>query len=235
MNYPYGPPGHPVHGHPEQGFQQPGYGPPGYPPPGQPQPGFPPSGQLQPGQPQPGYPPPGSPQVGYPPPGFPQSGYPPQSAPGGGSAITAGVLGLLVGVLAGIGTVASLGMASDAPSSARGGMQAAAAVSGVVALLWLLGAILLFARKTAGQVILVLLSGLGIIGNAVAQLATDGRMLVPGLIGIVFAAVILVFAGAKSTSQWIAAKRQPQYGYPPAPMYGQPPYPAPGQPPYPHY
>ncbi|MBB5913664.1 hypothetical protein BJY24_002531 [Nocardia transvalensis] len=201
MSYPYGQPGDPGQG---------------YPPPAYPQAGYPQAGYPQPGYVQQGYP-----QPGYPQPGYPQPGYPPPKV-GGGSAITAGVLGTILGILAAIGSVVSLVFAADAPSSARGGLQAAAAITGVVALLWLLGAILLFARKTAGQVILVLLSVLGIIGNAIAALATGVTMLLPGLIGIGIAAVVLVLAGAKSTSQWIAAKRP---AYPPRPMYGQPPYP----------
>lgn len=163
MGYPYGPQqGHdPYAG---QGYAQPGYGPDPY------------GGQQ-------GYPQPyGAPvQNGY---GAPAYGAPYSYAPGygepragGGTAITAAVISLLLSLIAlgGLGIAAAFLFGEDTGRAAGDEVRSAAAVSllvgAAVGLLWLLGAILLFRRKTAGRVILILLSTLALIFSAISIVA----------------------------------------------------------------
>ncbi|MFI1914805.1 hypothetical protein [Nocardia sp. NPDC020380] len=216
MSYPYG-------------QQQPGYQNPEYPGgagyPGQ---QYPPAGY-----PQPGYQaPPGYPQQGYPAPGYP-AGYPQQPATGG-TAITAGVLGIIIGILAMIGGVAAMIAAStlkneddySSPYSTHTHTSdtatTVATVVGVViivvGLLWIVASGLLLARKTFGRVMLIILSGIGVAGGLVDAARTPGA----GLLGLLVAAAILILAAVPATGRWIAAgkNRQPTYAQPAYSPYG---------------
>ncbi|MFJ4656155.1 hypothetical protein ACIP5Y_33210 [Nocardia sp. NPDC088792] len=216
MSYPYG-------------QQQPGYPNPEYPGGA----GYP--GQQYPaaGYPQPGYQAP----PGYPPQGFPASGYPPaypQQPATGGTAITAGVLGIIIGILATIGGVAAMIAASalkkddyyDSPYSTHthtsDNASTVATVVGVViivvGLLWIMSAWLLLARKTFGRVMLIILSGIGVAGGLVDAARTPGA----GLLGLLVAVAILVLASVPATGRWIAAgkNRQPTYAPPTYSPYG---------------
>lgn len=184
MNYPYGPhSGYPVPG-PPPGYQQPGY-------------------------PQPGFPPPGYPQPGYPGPGYP-GGF--VQRPSGGTAITAGVLAVIIGMLCVIGTFALLVVAVDG-GDGEAYLYGVVAVIGAIALLWLMGGILLFRRKTAGRVILIVMSALGVLGNLGTMGVSGGAR---GGLGMLIAATILVLAAVPATGRWIAAGRVP-LGYAPYP------------------
>lgn len=212
MSYPYG-------------QQQPGYPNPEYPGgagyPGQ---QYPPAGYPQPGyQAPPGYPAQGFP----PPPGYPV-GYPPRPATGG-TAITAGVLGIIIGVLAAIGGVAAMIAASalktddeyNSPYSTHththtsDNASTVATVVGVViivmGLLWIVAAGLLLARKTFGRVMLIILSGIGVAGGLVDAARTPGA----GLLGLLVAGAILILASVPATGRWIAAGKNPQPTYAP--------------------
>ncbi|MGW6119701.1 hypothetical protein ACWFRF_11695 [Nocardia sp. NPDC055165] len=211
MGYPYGPQqGHdPYAG---QGYAQPGYGPDPY--------------GGQPGYPQP-Y---GAPvQNGYGAPAYGAAPYPyapgyGEPRAGGGTAITAAVISLLLSLLAlaGLGIAAAILFGENTGSAAGDEVRSAATVSlligAAVGLLWLLGAILLFRRKTAGRVILILLSTLALIFSAisiVAAVSTGSEeptvTLVGGIITSIIPLLILVLAAAPSTGRWIRAGRPSGY------------------------
>ncbi|MEU4809825.1 hypothetical protein AB0H20_11535 [Nocardia fluminea] len=221
MGYPYGPPqGHdPYAG---QGYAQPGYAPDPYG--GQP-------GYAQPyGAPvQNGY---GAPAYGAAPyPYVPGYGEP---RAGGGTAITAAVLALLLSLLGltlmGIALAVILG--SDAASASetefRGAVTAAMLVGAVPCLLLLLGSILLFRRKTAGRVLLIVLSGLSLVFSllsTVLPLVTGNGaageeatvVLIGGAVSGAVPLVIFLLAVAPSTGRWIRAGRS--IGYQQYPQY----------------
>ncbi|MEV0539101.1 hypothetical protein [Nocardia salmonicida] len=214
MGYPYGPQqGHdPYAG---QGYAQPGYGPDPY--------------GGQPGYPQPygapvqnAY---GAPAYGAPYPYAPGYGEP---RAGGGTAITAAVIALLLSILGllvmGIATAVIFG--SDAATTSenefRGALTVGMLIGVVPCLLLLLGSILLFRRKTAGRVILLLLSGLALVfsvlstalplisGNGVAgEEAT--YVLIGGAVSAAAPLLIFLLAVAPSTGRWIRAGRSGGY------------------------
>ncbi|TCK00931.1 hypothetical protein [Nocardia alba] len=213
MGYPYGPQQgqDPYAG---QGYAQPGYGPDPY-------------GYAQPyGAPvQNGY---GAPVYGVAP--YPYGpGYGEPRA-GGGTAITAAVIALLLSILGlGVmGVATAVIMGSDATSRSEKDFRAALTVGmligAVPCALLLLGSILLFRRKTAGRVILILLSGIGVVfsvlstviplvsGNGVAgEEATV--VLIGGAVSGAAPLLIFLLALAPSTGRWIRAGRPG--GYPP--------------------
>ncbi|WP_431955255.1 hypothetical protein [Nocardia lijiangensis] len=96
-------------------------------------------------------------------------------------------------------------------------------IGALVALLWLLGALLLFMRQTAGRVIIIGLSSIALLG-AFVLVAIGGVM---GGMPLLLSGSIFGLTVASPTGRWIAARRQPAYppAYPPAPPYGHPPYP----------
>ncbi|MFQ6325638.1 hypothetical protein ACLMAL_05805 [Nocardia sp. CWNU-33] len=178
----------------------------------------------------------GQPGYGYPPPVY---GYP-QQQPGGGSAITAAVFALIVGLIGAVGVIIGLVGVVSAKNEVNNhhsfGPSAPevpdflfglVALGGVAAFLWLLGAILLFRRSSAGRVILIIMSSLSLVGLAISAATSNPAAFVVGIVPL----TILILASLSSTGRWIAAGRAahpPQYPYPPAPVYGQPPQ-------YPHY
>ncbi|WP_278265135.1 hypothetical protein [Nocardia sp. AG03] len=208
MGYPYGP---------QQGQ--------GYPPVGQQGYGYPPMGQQ------------GYAYGGYPAPG---QGYPARPV-SGGTGIAAASLALLISVAAGIGTLITFSVLSDSEngrlevqpdgSFAResvelsGAVMVGLALGGVACLLWLLGAILLFRRKTAGRVIVIILSALATVGGLVSLLSLaaapvgSGATLGIALAQAGFAVLVLCLAAAPSTGRWIQAARTPAYPQGPYPRY----------------
>ncbi|MFC4376638.1 hypothetical protein ACFO5K_21310 [Nocardia halotolerans] len=208
MGYPYGPQqGYdPYAG---QGYAQPGYGADPYS--GQPGYGAPPYGAPI----QYGY---GAPGYGFPPPGYGQP------RPSGGTAITAAVISLLLALLTltGIGIAAAVVFGTEPTSvtdeRGREELTAGLAIGAVPALLWLLGSILLFRRKTAGRVLLILLSSLVVLGisvSVVAELmgadAGDGPATVFGAAIVAAIPLLILFlTAAPATGRWIRAGKQPQ-------------------------
>ncbi|MFI6957190.1 hypothetical protein ACIBJI_27450 [Nocardia sp. NPDC050408] len=177
----------------------------------------------------------GQPGYGYPQPAY---GYPQRAS--GGTAITAAVIAVIVGLLGLVGVVIGLfvaieesnksheyGSYAPAAPAVPGYIYGLIALGGLIAVLWLLGAILLFRRSTAGRVILIIMSSLSLIGSAMSIATGNPAGAVVGVIPL----TILICASVGSTGRWIAAARAPyppQYPYPPAPIYAQPPQ-------YPHY
>ncbi|MEU0540677.1 hypothetical protein [Nocardia sp. NPDC005978] len=187
------------------------------------------------GQPYPGgygYQQPGYQQPGYPPPGY-QPGYPmyPQSPPSGATAITAGIIALILGLIAGIGgiiaVIAAASLSSDRSSGGYGSSRASndfealliglGIVVTLIGAFWFIGALLLFARKTAGRVMLILASGLGVVSGLVQF--TLGEFTTP-IFGLGISLTILVLCAVPATGRWIAAGKHPVY----PPGYNQYPY-----------
>ncbi|KQY30584.1 hypothetical protein ASD42_25340 [Nocardia sp. Root136] len=136
-------------------------------------------------------------------------------------ALLLSILGLLV---MGIATAVIFG--SDAATTSenefRGALTVGMLIGVVPCLLLLLGSILLFRRKTAGRVILLLLSGLALVfsvlstvlplisGNGVAgEEAT--YVLIGGAVSAAAPLLILLLAVAPSTGRWIRAGRSGGY------------------------
>ncbi|QIS09733.1 hypothetical protein [Nocardia arthritidis] len=167
------------------------------------QPNYQPPQRFQP--PRPMYPPP--PAYG------PPAGYLAPEPPSGATAVTAGILGLILGLLGVIGAFIAIINSSHAPGDSRWAIQTAGAISGGVALLWVLGALLLFARKTAGRALLMAVSVLGVVGGLVS---TVGYSPIIGVATLGLSGAILGLTAATPTGRWIAARRQPSSSpYPP--------------------
>ncbi|MFE1595161.1 hypothetical protein [Nocardia sp. NPDC058705] len=218
MGYPYGPQQgqDPYAG---QGYAQPGYGPDPY--------------GAQPGYAQP-Y---GAPaHNGYGAPAYGAAPYPGYGQPraGGGTAITAAVISLILSVLGlgGIGLAAAILFSENTGSATPDEVRSAATLSLLVGsaacLLWLLGAILLFRRKTSGRVILIILSGIGVVfsvlSTAIPLLSGNGAagdeatmVLIGGAVGGAIPLLIFLLVVAPSTGRWIRAGRPG--GYPQYPQY----------------
>ncbi|MEV4207357.1 hypothetical protein [Nocardia salmonicida] len=224
MGYPYGP---------QQGQGYPPVGQQGYNPYGQAAPGY--------GAPGPGVPGYGAPVPGYgatPGPGAPGYGYP-QPPATGGTAITAAVLALLLSLIGGAGLAIGYGILGDNSagplvqtsdgSFTRESVPLSSlvmtyfAIGAIVAALWFIGAILLFLRKSAGRVIIIILASLTALGGLVSLVFTLGSAVSSvagvtiGLIQAGVATLILCLAAAGSTGRWIRAAQQrpsyPQGGY----------------------
>ncbi|MFD6390322.1 hypothetical protein ACWF9G_15240 [Nocardia sp. NPDC055029] len=227
MGYPYGPQqsNDPYAG----GYAQPGYGADPYAQQGYPaQPHGAPAYGVQ------SYPAPGH-EYGYGAPVYGAAPYPGYGQPraGGGTAITAAVIALLLSLisLGGLGIGLAILLSTDATSArdeaGREEVAIGLAIGSAPALLLLLGSILLFRRKTAGRVLLILLSSISLIGIGlsagaaiVENSAETGYETTPAtLVGAVIVGaiplLILVMAAAPSTGRWIRAGRQP--AYPPYP------------------
>ncbi|MEV2224871.1 hypothetical protein AB0E01_34055 [Nocardia vinacea] len=176
----------------------------------------------------------GQPGYGY---SQPTYGYP--GRPSGTAAMTAGVIAIIVGLLGLVGVVIGLSAvvgenrshndhsfgpsAPEVPEYVYGLIGLGA----VIALLWLFGAILLFRRSTAGRVILIVLSSLGLIGTIITAINGARGGLVVGLIPL----IILACAASGSTRDWIAAGRAPYpYGQSVQPYVQPAPYGQPVQP-----
>jgi len=145
--------------------------------------------------------------------------------------VIVGLLGL-VGVVIGLFAAISESNKSDyrrygaPPPEVPGYVYGLIALGGLIAFLWLLGAILLFRRSTAGRVILIILSSLSLIGSASSIVTGKPIGAIVGVIPL----TILICASVSSTGRWIAAARTPYpYGQPVQPHaapYGQPPQPS---------
>ncbi|MGW6698470.1 hypothetical protein [Nocardia sp. NPDC055049] len=223
MGYPYGQQqgqGYPPVG--QQGYNPYGQALPGYGAPGPGAPGY--------GVPGPGY---GAPGYGTPGPGAPGYGYP-QPPATGGTAITAAVLALLLSLIGAAGLAIGYAMVGDnsagplvqLPDGSFGYKSVPVSsmvmtyfvVGAVVAGLWFIGATLLFLRKSAGRVIIIILASLTALGGLVSLVFTLGSGVSSvagvaiGLIQAGFATLILCLAAAGSTGRWIrAAQQQPNY------------------------
>lgn len=194
-----------------------------------------PYGQPEyPGQGQPGYPQQGYPQMSF---GYPQPSHPvhpggnPTPPVSGATAITAAVLALIAGALAGLGgllmiifgtAVKSTNSAEDDYYSSSLDDTSTTAIGVgifviVLGVLWFVGAVLLLARKTAGRVMLIVFTAIGMVGAVVGMVTDPG---VSDLIGLAFGGLILVLAVVPPTGRWIAAG-----GNPPPAVPGYMPYP----------
>ncbi|MBC7300583.1 MAG: hypothetical protein H5T78_06475 [Nocardia sp.] len=209
MGYPYGPQQgqDPYAG---QGYAHPGYAPDPY----GAQPGY---GAYA----QHGY---GAPAYGAVP--YPYAPGYGQPRPSGGTAITAAVIALLLSLISGlalaIGAAATLGT-SGSSNVDTSVIMVPLLIGGGVCSLWFIGSILLFRRKAAGRVILILLSSLGVLGMGVSTVVSLGNTddpaptIVGGLVGGLLALLILCLAAAPSTGRWVRAGRPGRYQ--PYPQY----------------
>ncbi|APA94855.1 hypothetical protein [Nocardia seriolae] len=203
VEYPPQPTAQPVGMPPQTGYPQ--------------QTGYPPQGGY-PQQPYPAYPA----APGYPgAPGYSPYGVP-QTRASGGTAITAGVLAMIAGALSVIGGVIMLIAAfvvNSEDTSYRSGSQystrddeglfgillGVGALVLVVGVLWCVGAIMLFLRKTAGRFILIGMSAIAVVLGLISFVLKPGS----GIIGLIFSIAILVFAAVPPTGRWIAEGKQP--------------------------
>ncbi|GAB0103410.1 hypothetical protein JMUB6875_23830 [Nocardia sp. JMUB6875] len=216
MSYPYGP----------EDQAQPGFGPLEYPP----ATAYPQQRPFpwQTAAPATGFGQPGYPVAGYP---GPYGTYPgPYGAPSmqasGGTAITAGVLGIILGLLSVLGSIGLIALVvafrddRDGISGEDSGtavlVLVIAILAGVMALMWLVGSVLLLMRKTVGRVLVIIASALGAIGGVI-NVASGS--IVSG-VGLLLSLAILVLAAVPPTGRWIAAAKQEL---------------APAQPYYPYY
>jgi hypothetical protein len=147
-------------------------------------------------------------------PGQPQPAFgQPQPAPSSTTAIFAAIISVSIGVIAAFGTVNSAVYVYgewDDPTSKTIQAELARIVlgTGVAALLFSLGAILLFRRTTAGRVLVIIASLLGL-SFAITQVIHTSHHLDLMLLSLMIAAAplaALVLAALPSTGRWIAAK-----------------------------
>lgn len=189
---------------------------------------------------------------GYPPapagPGVPAygAGYPPVARAGGGTAITAGILALLLGASRAYASIdAFIGLAQISSYSSygygygsNGGIQAFFGITGAVAaltaLLLIVGGLMLFSRSTAGRALVIVgaiialieqIVILGYIVNALGrfeylfELGFQGFYAVAvgsALAGMVIVILLLIFASVGSTKRWCQSK--PAKFAPPVPV-----------------
>ncbi len=181
----------------------------------------------------------------YPQPGYAQPGYPqpvgPVRKPGGGTAITAGVLATIHGLLGLLVTVVgSIETRQDRHDGySDSGEVVALIVVTIFTGVYLSAAILFFFRRRVGRYMIVGASGLTLVGGIGGMLYTlvanhhsQGDvvgLLVTIVIVLVFEVPTLCLAAASSTGRWIAARTAAPAvpgPYPqPAQMYGQQQYP----------
>ncbi|MBB5913663.1 putative integral membrane protein [Nocardia transvalensis] len=162
--------------------------------------------------------------------GQPAYGYAPVRKPGAGTAITAGILALLQGLvfaLAETGAITSTRHARNEGYSDALPLQILALVMiGCVAGFFLTGAILLFCRRAAGRFLVITAAGtilvVGSIAGAVAMIrdGVDEPDVQPVSIFVIVVFVIelltLGLAAAGPTARWIAARGATAY---PPPYY----------------
>ncbi|MFD4444217.1 hypothetical protein ACFWPK_31020 [Nocardia sp. NPDC058519] len=237
VGYPYGPQqgqGYPPGG--QQGYQPGGYPAPGPGGPGYGTPGHGTPGYGAPGHGTPGY---GGPGYGAPGHGNPQYGIPgygaPQGAVSGATGILAAVLALVLSLISLAGAVVSYnsplatectgklvqlpdGTFACSSTSLTPLVTTFLVIGAIIGVLLLTGSILLFLRKTAGRVIVIVVSTLSALGGvaslvsmADAPVTSDAGMTISGVQAAV-AILMLVLAAAPSTGRWIrAAQRRPDY------------------------
>jgi hypothetical protein len=162
------------------------------------------------------YPPVGPPAYA-PVPSYPQA--PPRRRKNAGTAVTAGILGLLTALIyGGYGLLATIVMVDK--GVAEGWLFAIPLVAGVVALT---GSIMVFAEKSVGGVLLLVASGLFTVGSALLAVVPipdylnrgpdDPRMLLH-LVGILPVAIITVLVLLPSTRRYLASEPDPVPGQP---------------------
>ncbi|ATL64981.1 hypothetical protein [Nocardia terpenica] len=156
-------------------------------------------------------------------PGYPPVPVPVPPRPGGGAAITAGVLALLQGLGCGVASVAgAIATRHDWAGGYRGIEELAAlAMFGTLTVFFVAGALLLFFRRGAGRVLVMLasvlvmlgFSGLMIVDTVVDGSSTSELLPLAVLLAIVFGVELLTLclAASGSTSRWLAAGRHPVY------------------------
>ncbi|MEU8895093.1 hypothetical protein [Nocardia sp. NPDC048505] len=203
-----------------------------------------------------------APQGGYRPPGYPPMPGRVPGYPTGGTAKTAAAMGLVIAVLhaiSGARLLSAIDKMKDASKSLQslngsgikvpkidtGQWEFLATVNFGLMVAWGIGALLLFGRKPAGRVIVLILSlvaaGFSIYGLVQAAEISNkyrgadvGDLVALNGLSLLIAAVIAILCLLKSTSEWLITA--PRFGMPAnaRPPYGQPAYgPAPyGQPPY---
>ncbi|WP_040780628.1 hypothetical protein [Nocardia pneumoniae] len=92
---------------------------------------------------------------------------------------------------------------SDNREYLSGGMIRSIGLVGAGAVLWSLGAILLFCRTTAGRVLVIIDSGLGLFYVLASVIRTEDPILLTMATPVL---PILVLAALPSTGRWIAAE-----------------------------
>lgn len=183
--------------------------------------------------------PPSSSSPGWqqPPPGYlpPPTGYGPPAAPrkrkNAGTAVTAGILALLTALIyGGYGLAATIRMVFE-EGAPEGALFVVLLVAGLLALA---GAILIFAEKAVGGILLLVSSGLFTLGSVLLAVVpvpdflgegdgNDPRMLFH-LIGILPVAVITLLVLLPATRRYLANEPVPAQHHPPMPI--APPHPA---------
>ncbi|MDO3647588.1 hypothetical protein [Nocardia mangyaensis] len=226
MGYPYGPQqGHdPYAG---QGYAQPGYGPipygevPAYGAQPYAAPGYGAPAHAAPGYSAPAY---GAPAHGAPPHGYGMPGYG-QPQVSGGTAISAAAIALVLSLLGALSTMRTAAVMEHLDGRMANDAELQLLASGGVSAALFFGSILLFCRKPAGRVLVIVasVSGLcfaviGIIiameNNSESDLEVNlAPVIVSGVIGGGIALLVLCLAAAKSTDRWIEAGRRPPYPY----------------------
>ncbi|BCK52342.1 hypothetical protein [Nocardia wallacei] len=164
------------------------------------------------------YPAHGYPQPGY---GYPQPMYQPPAS--GGTAITAGILAIVLALTGILGVLTSIGVGHDqyyrehAGEEVRNLFYVSAAVEGGIVALLLLGGILLMNHKNAGRIILIILASLGLLGGFAGTIAGILSPLpaaaIPGVIGVLVTVLLLALTLAGSTKRWCAQGRHAPYPY----------------------
>lgn len=201
---------------------------PAYPAPAYPAPAYPP--------PAPAYP------SAAPAPGYPGAGYPMVPRPSGGTAIAAGILALLIGLSRGFSAFESFSTLDMMSGSIYGGYGASGdfkayltitGIAGAVtALMLIVGAIMLFARSSAGRGLVVfggiiaLIEQAGIVIYLMVQLGNVeyffkglfaglfGIATISAAIGLVIVILMIFLASSGSTKRWCQSKHAPAYGGP---------------------
>ncbi|MEV0251828.1 hypothetical protein AB0H76_34925 [Nocardia sp. NPDC050712] len=165
----------------------------------------------------------------------PQPAYPAASEPSKVTAIAAAIFAAIAGLIAAGITVFSIYVVVDIARTPQGrshaddlpdlsgivlvGFFLLGVVSGVLALLYLLGALLLFLRKTAGRVLVIMATVPALAANVFAfgqDLSVRNLEDVGRFATFLLCVAIVILAALPSTGRWIAAgkKSAPPQGYP---------------------
>ncbi|MEV0343269.1 hypothetical protein AB0H49_30045 [Nocardia sp. NPDC050713] len=121
-------------------------------------------------------------------------------------AITTGVLAAFVGLLGAVGSCLGLVVALGSDNEVAPVVFIGFGVGALIALLWLLGALLLFLRRNAGRLILIILSAIALLGAFVLAAAVGGLV---GWLPLVLSGAVFGLSVARPTGRWIAARRRP--------------------------
>ncbi|MBF6353642.1 hypothetical protein IU449_03600 [Nocardia higoensis] len=147
----------------------------------------------------------------------------PRSRSSGVTAVAAAILAGITGLLAAATTIFSIvvvaDIATDEPSSnssdwntfgpiVAGLFVLIGAAAGILALLHLLGALLLFLRKTTGRVLVIIASTLGV-ALALFGLAQD--LNIGTFAAVALCGTTLVYAALPATGRWIAEGKLPPH------------------------